>query len=247
MWKGLFNSYFVVLGSLASIIGFVLTFLSNQYAVIVALSFFCLSVVLFVIAAIRTLHSLQEKYYPEPYLKISSFFVFETNDGVHSTFETYRMIQSKRTYLSKIDYKYKWTGKIPPEITSNHKVYQLPPNNNPNEFDKAIITLNKPLSYNETAVLQIKTINDDIDGLAQPYLECRLDAPIDIIQFRVLLAYKPDKYSKQAILKRKIISAEISSRYEVLCSVPFQSDYKQYYHIMTNPEPGYFYKLEWEK
>lgn len=50
----------------------------------------------------------------------------------------------------------------------------------------------------------IKTSNDDAKGDALPYLSCKIDTPIDIMQFRVLLAYK---YSRQAYVRRRKINA----------------------------------------
>lgn len=186
--------------------------------------------------------------YNEEYKRISSFIVFQTDDGVHSTFETYRLIQCKRSILSEIEYKYKWSGSIFPKLSSqNQKVEQLKPNNDPNVYDRAIIKFPKPLTYNETTVIHLKTENDDPDNVAEPHLDTKLTTPIEFIQFRVLLAYKPDDYNKHALVKRKKINAETDSDFELIGSIAFNQKYKQYFYVLLNPDPGYKYRIEWEK
>lgn len=95
--------------------------------------------------------------------------------------------------------------------------------------------------------MHIKTENDDYDGTAKPYIYCKLESPIDIMQFRVLLAYKSTEYKEKAIFERKLISQEIDAEFEYLESVEFNSLYKQYYHVVVDPAPGYIYRLRWKK
>lgn len=202
--KKIFYPWFINLASLASIVGIIIVFISNKHAVLVALSFFCLVLLIFLIASLYSINKLIHHNYNEEYKRISSFIVFQTDDGVHSTFETYRLIQCKRSILSEIEYKYKWSGSIFPKLSSqNQKVEQLKPNNDPNVYDRAIIKFPKPLTYNETTVIHLKTENDDPDNVAEPHLDTKLTTPIEFIQFRVLLAYKPDDYNKHALVKRK--------------------------------------------
>lgn len=246
--KKIFYPWFVDAASLASIIGLIIVFLPNTNAVIVALSFFCIVLLIFLCASLYGINKLIQHNHNEEYKKISSFFVFQTDDGVHSTFETFRLIQCKRSVLSEIEYKYKWTGSIFPKLSSqSQQITQLPSNNDPNTYDKAIIKFPKPLTYNETTVLHLKTENDDVDGLAKPRLECKLTSPIEIMQFRILLAYKSDDFNKLAIVKRKKIETETTADFVTIGSVPFNQKYKQYFHVIINPDPGYSYRIEWEK
>ena len=105
----------------------------------------------------------------------------------------------------------------------------------------------KPLTYNESTVVHIMTQNDDHDGKAKPCIYCKLESPIDVMQFRVLLAYKTDGYAEKAVFERKRISQEIDLDYEYLESVDFNCLYKQYYHVVVNPSPGFTYRLRWTK
>lgn len=246
--KSIFHSWLGNVASFASIIGLIIVFISNDHAVIIALSFFCFTLIMILCAILYGIKKLIYNNYQEEYKKISSFFIFQTDDGVHSTFETYRLVQCKRPILSEIEYKYKWTGSIFPRLSSrNQIVKQLPQNNDPNVYDKAVIKFPKPLTYNETTVLHIKTENDDVDGVAKPRLECKVTSSIEIMQFRILLAYKEDNYNKMAYMKRRRIDSETTSEFEVINSIAFDQKYKQYFYVLINPAFGYVYRLEWEK
>ena len=151
-------------------------------------------------------------------------------------------------FLSQIEYKFKWSGSLMPKIWSNSQVIDnVVHNDDAKLWDSAILKFKKPLTYNESTVVHVKTENDDHDGTAKPFIYCRLEYPIDIMQFRVLLAYKPEGYAEKAIFERKLISQEIDSDYEYLESVEFNCLYKQYYHVVVDPSPGYIYRLRWVK
>lgn len=240
--------WFIDAASLASIIGLIIAFSSKEYAIIISLVTFCLVLILILVAILIAINKTIVRNHPEEYKKVSSFYVFQCDDGIHSTFETYRLIQCKRAILSKLEYKYKWSGNIFPKISSdNQLIEQLPPNNDPCKYDTAIIKFTKPLTYNESTVLHIKTENDDIDGKAKPYLECKLTSSIEIMQFKILLAYKPETYSKMAIVTRRLIDSETTPEFERIGSVSFNQKYKQYAHVILRPDVGYIYRIEWEK
>ena len=161
---------------------------------------------------------------------------------------TYRLIQCKRMFLSQIEYRFKWSGSIMPRIWSNSQIVDnIVHHEDPRQWDSAILKFKKPLTYNESTVVHIKTENDDHDGTAKPYIYCKLESPIDIMQFRVLLAYKSQNCADKAIFERKLISQEIDTDFEYIESVPFNGLYKQYYHVVVDPSPGYIYRLRWEK
>ncbi len=65
--------------------------------------------------------------------------------------------------------------------------------------------------------------------------------------FRVMLPNKPDGYSETAIFERKKLDVEIDGDYEYIESVEFNQGNKLYSHCVVNPEPGYIYRLRWEK
>ena len=240
-------TYFFV-ASLCSIASFVLFFIKDSWACIVALAVFCLGFIILLCGIMRGINKMIRDNSPSEYKRIASFFSFQSNDGVKSTFEAFRMIQSKRLFLTEIPYNFKWTGTKQPQLSSRSQtITNVKYNPNKNQWDEATIRFPQPLKYNECAVVNVKTDNDDADHKAKPYLTSKLEAPIDIIAFRVLLAYKPQDYNVPAQLMRKKIGTEIDGDYESICSVTFDKEHKLYYHCLINPDPGYIYKIEWEK
>ncbi len=211
--------YFAFAASVCSIVGLVIILLSNKNATIVALMAFCLFLLIILTGVLLGIARMLHQNYGKDYKGISSFYVYQTDDGIKSTFETFRLIQCKRIFLSQIEYK----------------------------WDSAILRFKKPLTYNESTVVHIKTENDDHDGIAKPFIYCKLESPIDIMQFRVLLAYKPTGYAEKAIFERKLIDQEIDAEFEYIESIDFNSLYKQYYHVIVDPAPGYIYRLRWKK
>lgn len=240
--------YFAFAASACSIIGLIIVVLSDKEATLIALATLCLCIILILIGIMLAIKKILNQNYGKEYKGISSFYVYQTDDGEKSTFETYRLIQCKRMFLSQIEYKFKWSGSIMPKIWSNSQIVDnIVHHEDPQQWDSAILKFKKPLTYNESTVVHIKTENDDHDGTAKPYIYCRLESPIDIMQFRVLLAYKPDDSVEKAIFERKLISQEIDTDYEYMESVPFNPLYKQFYHVVVDPSPGYVYRLRWVK
>lgn len=242
------NPYFTLIASIASIVGLIITFCSDDKAVIIALCSIILSLSILVAGFIYLVYKIIKQNNKNEYNRISSFFVFRSEDGVRSTFETYRLIQCKRPILTDIEYKYKWTGSILPRMSSEKQIIeQLPPNNDKNKWDTAIIKFKRPLIYNESTVIHIKTENDDSDGTASPWLEGSVSSSVEILQFRVMLGYKPDGYRQNAVFERLRKDSEVGNNFTFICHVPFEDTYKQYFHICINPDPGYIYRLRWEK
>ena len=234
--------------TISSIVGLIVAFCDNKNAVIISLIAFCLVLAIVLIGVLITLNRLLKQNSPEPYERISSFFEFRSDDGQKSTFELYRLIQSKRALLTHIEYKFKWSGTKEPILSSNsQKLGPVVASHDANTWDKCDIFFKTPLTYNESSVVHIKTENDDYDGKAEPYISTKLDTPIRIMQFKVLLSYKPVGYMKKARFERKQIDADVDAKWEYINSVDFDSQYKQYQHVVVNPEPGFIYRIMWEK
>ena len=164
----------------------------------------------------------------------------------------YRLIQSKRALLTHIEYKFKWSGTKAPTISSNSQVLgPVVTSQDEHTWDKCDIHFKTPLTYNESTVVHIKTQNDDYDGKTQPYISSKLDSPIKIMQFKVLLSYKPDNYTAKAKYERKKIDVDVDvdvdSSWEYIDSIDFDTKYKQYQYVDVDPEPGYIYRIMWEK
>ena len=236
--------------TVASLLGLVFTFTSDKDAAIISLIAFCFFLVIIIIGVFITFHRLLKQNHPEPYQRISSFYEFRSDDGQKSVFEMYRLIQSKRALLTHIEYKFKWSGTKAPTISSNSQVLgPVVTSQDEHTWDKCDIHFKTPLTYNESTVVHIKTQNDDYDGKAQPYISSKLDSPIKIMQFKVLLSYKPDDYTAKAKYERKKIDVDVDvdSSWEYIDSIDFDTKYKQYQYVDVDPEPGYIYRVMWEK
>lgn len=235
------------IGSIASIAGLFLFCFSSTISIIIALSYFCVCLTIILTAILFILFSFIKGSHKFPYEKISAFTKYETSDGVHITNETYRVIQVKRILLTEVEQNFKWTGSKRPEITSGLQTTSPPVFNDKNTYDKVTLKLKKPMMFNETGVLHFHARMDDVDGVAEPFLSFRVDMPINIIHYTIILKYKPDNYDIPAKLLRMKIDSDLSPRYETMLSIPFDNDSKSYEYHLISPEVGYFYRIEWEK
>lgn len=234
--------------SFCSIAGLVLLFINNKTACIIALAVFCIGLIVLICRIVKAINKLVLDDSDKEYRSISSFYVYQSNDGQKSTFEVYRLIQCKRLFLTEIPYNFKWSGTKQPVLTSNAQTIEdVHHNEDKNKWDGARIKFGRPLRYNECTVVNIRTENDDFDGKAMPWISCNLETPIEMMLFRVMLSYKPDGYNESAVFERKKIDAEIDGEYEYLESVGFNTGNKLYSYSKINPEPGYIYRLRWKK
>lgn len=234
--------------SFCSICSVVLLFINNKTACIIALIVFSVGLLALVYGILKAINKLILDNSDREYRGISSFFVYQSGDGRKSTFEVYRLIQCKRLFLTEIPYKFKWTGTKQPNVTSNAQIIEnIHHNENKNKWDNACLKFSRPLRYNECTVINVKTENDDFDQKAKPWISCNLERPLEMMLFRVMLSYKSNEYKDPAIFERKKIDTEIDGEFEYLESVEFNAGNKLYSFCKVNPEPGYIYRLRWNK
>lgn len=247
-----------IIGSIASIVGIVIALLSDKDKAIIAL--ICVVVALLVVVAcivryikhyIEQEHSYLDRFieqeHNEDFLKLSFFTTFKQIDNTHSEYDGYRLIQSKRPVLKEVPWAFKWTGSKLPEISSTLQDCNGQINPSANDYDKVILKFRKPLKYNETAVLHFHAKMDDIDGKAQPHLDVKIESPFSMVHYRVVLCNKADDFKSNAKFMRMPIQCGTPSKYETLETIPFDPLTHSYEHVLTNPEVGYYYRLEWEK
>lgn len=231
---------------LASIIGIVILAFSNKTNAIIALTFFCICLVVLLISTIWGIYTFVKRGNENNHLKVSVFTKFEALDHTHSIFETYRVIQSKRVILTEIDQKFKWSGSKLPDVSSKFQEVKDVITNQ-NDYDKAILTFKRPLLYNETGVVHFRAETDDYDGKAKPHLDYRVESNINIIHFRVILKYKEDNFHQPAKVLKRPINCKTPSDYTEIGSISFDERAKCYEYYLINPKPGYFYRIQWEK
>lgn len=244
---GMIWKWIVAASVFASILGIILVFLANKTAVIIALAFTCVILLVALLVVIRTLNQYLETTHDEDYEKIASFAEFRTDNGVNSTYDTYRLIQCKRLMLTSIEYPFKWTGSKFPHISSNCQKIINPSPSSMNEWDKVTLEFDRPLLYNQSSVIHFHTDNDDSDNVAKPYVSLRVTSPIAFIQFRSIITCYPKGYNVPAKFERKKISSNFDTQWENLASIPFDEKSHSYLCQLPNPEPEYTYRLRWEK
>jgi hypothetical protein len=175
----------------------------------------------------------------------STFIKYETLDGNKISYEVYKLIQCKRPMLSKYDYSFKWSGTHLPNITSElQKVENVLDSRDPSNYDKAILIFSKPLSFNDSCVINFKADLDDTDKKSETYISNRIIRPVDIIHYRIVLRYK-DTSSNAILERRKIESA--SQVFEKIKEIAFDYTSKSYEYALLNPELGYIYRIKWDR
>lgn len=240
--------WLAILSGISAIAGFVVALCSDKDKAIIAL----IAIIVFLIALLLsvwyTISKIVHKEYDKDYLKLSFFTKYECLDRTHISYDGYRLIQSKRALLSDIQWAFKWTGSRPPRISSTlqdcdgHII-----RSSSNDYDHVVLKFKKALFYNESAVVHFHADMDDVDGTAQPHLDVRVEEPISVVDFRVILAYKDANFTEQAKFMRKPVNSRVPSDYQILETVNFNTHSKSYEYVLTNPEVGYFYRLEWVK
>lgn len=197
----------------------------------------------------RFLQKYTKQHTKDPFIRTSTFIKYETeNDKSKITFETYRVIQCKSLIMTYFPYNFKWTGTKEPKITSKLQIVgKNKSSRGQEEYDSVQLEFKDPLRYNENAVVHFHAELDDVDGISEPYTECRVDEPISIIHFRIILKYKKSTFNESAFLWRKKINSMIGAGYERIESIQFKGGCKSYEYHLVNPEIGYYYKIEWKK
>lgn len=244
MWKTL-SVIFAVFGFL----GVSLNSLSkNAFEAHIALAAFavmCVSLGCYGFFAIR---KWQKRIYSKGFRPIATFVRYSTTDGKVFTHETFRQIQIKLAYLSEIEHKYLWSGSSPPKVTSLMQTIGSPYLDAESGFQVRKVKFAQTRFFNETEVIHLKSSMDDSDGRSQPYVSLVVELPITLVQFRVELLHcmKPAHAGMTAFLERKLKTLT-RSEYELLRDVKFDLTSRAFECVLPNPEPGYEYRLRWDK
>lgn len=246
----LFKSAFGILCQIASIVGLIVVFIKQSWAIYVALFFVCISLISFIVAFVYFVSKRFGEKYPEGFKRIASFCFYKTEDGTNITCTTKRIIQCKSLCLPEIEHKFKWTGRSVPNFSAGkHEVVSntVTTGSGDYDFDVTKIRLACPLLYDETETINVKAVVNDADHVSKPFLGHIVKNPVGHLVFSILLGYKPDGFSKPAGLFRKKIGCDIDPAFELIEEIPFDVKHKRYYTEMDNPDVGYLYKIEWER
>ena len=252
MWRKFWNIIekpFLVLSSFCSIISVVALCFNNLVGTIIAVSALCIALIVLLIAIIRVLDKFLEPNDAQGDHKcISSFVKYRTYDGENIECESYKLIQVKCSIMQYFNIGFKWSGKDFPTIESDLQDVVLSKKaDNDSEYDNASLKLKSPALYNQTTVIHFRTKANDAAQVSEPKVELCVRYPIEIIHVNITLGHKTDNFHQTAKVERVRIGSMVPQKYELLTSIPFESTTKQYTYSFINPEPGYFYKISWER
>lgn len=245
--SSLFSGKFAFFGSLASILGLLILITRDNFSIIVALSFFCLMLLIFTSYLVSSLYKILNTKQTD-HENRSTFIKYENIDGNNIIYETYKLIQVKKPVLTEMEYNFKWTGTHMPKVTSNlQEVINIVDEQDPLKYDRALLKFKKPVYFNQNFVLHFKAELDDVDKVSLPHVETRVTSEIDIIHYRIILKNKPLEFSQNAILEKRKMNTDVSASFDKIREIPFDSNTKSYEYHLLNPEIGFYYRISWEK
>lgn len=250
MWKKIWTVIekpFLIISSLCSIISIVALCVQTKAGLIVAVCSLCVSLAIILIAIVKVLNRFLEQS-PSKHNCVSSFVKYKTSDGENIEFESYKLIQVKCSIMQFFDMGFKWSGQNFPKISSDLQDVEFESKSQDcSSYDSVRLRLKKPALYNETTVIHFRTEASDPERISEPKVELCVKLPIEFIHVDIQLGYKDSSYSQTAKVERAKIDSAVPQKYETLCSIPFDGKYRQYTHSFINPEPGYFYRIIWER
>lgn len=239
----------LILSAIASILSVVLLCINNQAASIIAVCLLCGALIVLLGALLHAIFKYTERTNNGEYRRIATFIEYKTNNQDIVEFQTYRIIQVKTPILNFLDFSYLWTGVESPEVSSDLQDLELVTNNaeRPRGYSKARLLLPQPKIYNETVVFHHKIKADDPRHVSEPKVEIKVEDPVDLIRVNISLGYKPDGYNETARVERSAINHDAPPSYEHIGVITFDQTFKEYVYTLKYPEPGYFYRISWNR
>lgn len=238
-------SYF--LGTLAISGVSISNFIGDEEKAWTALIIFLLTMFAIAFSAYRFFHTESKKAYPDGYSPISAFVRYTTTDGKIIVFETFRHIQIKSPTLRSYKHNFQWSGSKAPVVSSDLQsasaVYDVS-----GSAEKWFeLKFHGTKIYNDVEVVHSKMQLDDSDGRSAQHIGQTVRSAIRLICFRVELLNADSQYlGKTASVTKRNLSVQAALD-ETLAVVHFDMMTKSYSWQITDPEPGYTYKLAWDK
>lgn len=239
----------ITVSVLASVSGLSLfAFASDPYKANMALAAFLLLLIFLGWKAWQTFNQLLEKTYPQGFVTLSTFVRYSTSDGNNIQYETFRHIQNKALVRDYIDHKFYWTGSKPPKISSCfQEIGGIQPVDGTAQ-SKVRVSFKKPILFNEVEVVHIRMEVDDSDHKSETYIGLFVREPTKAITFKVELLHAKQKYNGAfAKILRNDIDKNKHNPPTEIGLVKFDTISKSFEYILSNPQPGYRYSVEWER
>lgn len=186
--------------------------------------------------------------YEKGYKPIATFMRFSTADGKNCIYETYKHIQIKEPLAKCFKYKYYWSGTIPPKIKSSLQTVSDTVETTSDGWKSIDLAFTSPRIYDSPVIIHTHMQVDDSDEKAESYISLCITQPMQLIQFRVeLLHAKSQNQSNAAYIERKPIVSNGSLPFEKIDVIKMDFSTKSYDYVIPNPEPGYLYRLRWDR
>jgi hypothetical protein len=240
-----FSGYFNLIASIASVLGLLIVLFSDKNDIIIALCslILFLSLILIRFFAVTKTFILQKTEHG--YHKFATYVRYSTDDGKHISYELHKYLQCKTIAMDEYSHEFYWSGTSEPIITSLLQTCVQFVKGPKGNYDKAILKFNKPLGYNEFAVVHVKMDIDDSDQKSLPFCEQAVKEVVQLINFRIELRHL-EKHSDARILKRRM-TAPVQSIYDHVAFSKFDPSSRTYEHTIFTPEVGYLYRIEWDR
>lgn len=238
-----------ILCGISSLLSLGLLIFGDKDAVIIALSFFCFSLLVVLVSILYAVNSYLKQGKEKDYKRIASYIKYDALDKTHIDYDVFRVVQAKCVLLTKIIHGYKWSGSVAPEIDSRYQKIaniRITGETDDDKMNTVDLCLKEPLLYNETTVVHFNARMDDSDHTAEPFVSYKA-TECESVFFRVILRYKNNHFAEPATVYKRKINASTINVDKVIATVPFDKVSRSYEYNLPNPEVGYFYKIVWEK
>ena len=224
------------------------TLMTDAYKAWVAVLLVAATVVFICVQIFRITKRQMEMQHPSGFLALSAFVRYASTDGKNITYEVFRHIQVKRPCLSYFEHKFMWTGSTPPKCESDlQEIGSV--DSIKGESTKAVkLKFKRAKVFNDVEVIHLKMTMDDSDQKSETFVQQSVNSPVSVINFRVDLLYADAKYfGNKATLSRKETEKGHRAADEVIGQYSFDASAKSYHCSVAEPEPGYTYRLSWDR
>lgn len=200
--------------------------------------------------AYRATKASLERRYSNGYLPIASFMRYTTANGTDYVYELFRHIQIKKPFMRSFAHSFTWSGTNLPLIKSDLQspgVAKERKNLDGSTGTTVPLKFDVTKIYNDSEIVHLTMDIDDADQCSSPHLSQVVTAPIRLLSYRVELLHAPQSYCRQVAKFSRRPSNQAGAADEHLLNINFDPITKSYSHQAQNPEPGYVYKLAWER
>lgn len=235
--------FFQIVAGLASIAGWLFMLCSNETNRLIALILFCICLLAICISLIAGIFYYVRTNNPAPYLIDAVYAKIVYTAPTEGSYEFFKTLQNKRVFMSEFTQKLNWTGSGLKNVQSPLS-YSIDHKDEPYHMHTFVVKFKRPLVFNQVTTIHLNMDLEDLHNTCEPWLGQDIKQPTHLLYFSVILKYKPEEYTKSAVITKSLIGSP--SAKEMVASVPFEQKTKSYTYVLE-PEMGYSYRIEWEK